>query len=129
MIAPEARSFLTAPIVTLVGGTLGGAAVIVVVSLLVSFEPFGSLVEDEAFGFALIVPDCECAVFTAMSIAALPPLASEPAAHLTVVPSLVQLKAEPSICAAPIKVVPDGIGTLSRGWDASEGPSFWTCMW
>jgi hypothetical protein len=64
-----------------------------------------------------------------MSIAALPPLASEPAAHVTVVPSLVQLKAEPSVCAAPINVVPDGIGTVRRGCDASEGPASWMCMW
>jgi hypothetical protein len=56
-IAPEARSFLTAPIVTLVGGTLGGAVVIVVVSLLASFELSGSVVDDDASGFALIVPD------------------------------------------------------------------------
>src|SRR5689334_5784920 len=115
--------------VTLVGGTLGCAGVIVVDSLLESFDPFGSLVEDEAFGFALIVPDWECAVLTARSIAALPPLASEPAAHVTVVASLVQLKAEPSVCAAPINVVPDGIATVSRGCDASDGPPFWMCMW
>jgi hypothetical protein len=107
----------------------GGAAVTRVLSLLALFEPSGSLVASEASGRRVIGPLWPRPVRTATSIEAPDAAASEPAAHVTVLPSLVHWNSEPSVCAAPTRVVPAGIGIATRGWAESEGPLFCTRTW
>src|SRR3954468_22525297 len=123
-IDPERRLVTVRPIVTRVG-----AGVTVVLSLLASFEPSGSDVEDEAVGRTVTVPRCARPVRSATSIEAAPPFASVSAPHVTAVPSRAQRNAEPSVCAAPISVMPDGIRIDRRGCDASDGPPFRSRTW